>query len=119
MPLLARQNVNEDPDPRKRPSPDDPFAGMWFMPMLALAGVCLLFILYRRAAAIKYVVANQLKTWSGEGQIRLSEDEGPSAQSFVVNDEHEREDDDVVTPSPIRSPQPDHPSNTARDRPVA
>ncbi|KIO19034.1 hypothetical protein M407DRAFT_152968 [Tulasnella calospora MUT 4182] len=127
MPLLTRQNANEgdalptgEPDPRKSPHPDDPFAGMWFMPMLALAGVCLLFILYRRAASIKYVVANQfpvrLKTWSGEGQIRLSEDEGPSAQSFVVNDEHEREDDDVVTPSPLRSPQPDHPSNLALDR---
>ncbi|KAG8952128.1 hypothetical protein FRC04_005128 [Tulasnella sp. 424] len=141
MPLLTHRNANEvfralkrikplllsywlinnetDPDPRKSPHPDDPFAGMWFMPMLALAGVCLLFILYRRAASIKYVVANQLKTWSGEGQIRLSEDEGPSAQSFVVNDDHEREDDDVVTPpqpSPLRSPQPNQQPTLARDR---
>lgn len=61
----------------------------------------------------------RLKTWSGEGQIRLSEDEGPSAQSFVVNDEHDREDDDVVTPpqpSPLRSPQPNQQPNLARDR---
>ncbi|KAG8843203.1 hypothetical protein FRB96_004230 [Tulasnella sp. 330] len=75
--------------------------------------LCLLFILYRRAASIKHVIGTRLKEWTGqEGGVRLSEDNGPSAQSFVVNDHLEDEDDDVVklTPPGRRSPQP--PGNT-------
>ncbi|KAG8980237.1 hypothetical protein FRB93_009325 [Tulasnella sp. JGI-2019a] len=103
-----RSNLTSaDPDPRKSPHPDGGFMGLTLAPLLALAVLCLLFILYRRAASIKYIIGTRLNEWTGqEGQVRLSEDNGPSAQSFVVNDQLEDEDDDVVTPLGKRSPQP-------------
>jgi len=91
--------------PRKSPHPDDPFAGMLFIPILALASVCLLFVLYRRASSLRYVVGNQLKTWTNrEGRIRLSEDDGPSAQSFVVNDPPNLVDEEDIA-APFQKPQ--------------
>ena len=45
--------------PRQRPHPDENFTGMVFIPLLAFACVCLVFVLYRRAEAIKHIVATQ------------------------------------------------------------
>jgi hypothetical protein len=45
--------------PRQRPHPDENFTGMVFIPLLAFACVCLVFVLYRRAEAIKHIFATQ------------------------------------------------------------
>ncbi|KAF8841878.1 hypothetical protein BDN67DRAFT_481184 [Paxillus ammoniavirescens] len=50
--------------------------------------LCLLYILWRRASRIRAVVSHQLKTWTTqEGQIRLSEDDGPPATEFLADDD--------------------------------
>ncbi|KAF8551566.1 hypothetical protein OG21DRAFT_261965 [Imleria badia] len=59
--------------------------------VLILATTCtlgLLYILWRRASSLRAVVSHQLKTWTTqEGQIRLSEDDGPAATEFLADDE--------------------------------
>ncbi|OAX40981.1 hypothetical protein K503DRAFT_671875, partial [Rhizopogon vinicolor AM-OR11-026] len=57
--------------------------------------LCLLYLLWRRASALRAVVSHQLKTWTRtEGQIRLSEDDGPSAAEFLADEDDE--DDGTV-----------------------
>ncbi|KAG1725786.1 uncharacterized protein EDB91DRAFT_81431 [Suillus paluster] len=52
--------------------------------------LCLLYLLWRRASALRAVVSHQLQTWTTtEGQIRLSEDDGPSATEFLVDADDE------------------------------
>ncbi|KAG1859646.1 hypothetical protein F4604DRAFT_1535252, partial [Suillus subluteus] len=56
--------------------------------------LCLLYLLWRRASALRAVVSHQLQTWTRtEGQIRLSEDDGPSAVEFLTD----ADDEDVET----------------------
>ncbi|KAI9571940.1 hypothetical protein HD554DRAFT_2070462 [Boletus coccyginus] len=59
--------------------------------LLILATTCtlgLLYLLWRRASSLRAVVSHQLKTWTTqEGQIRLSEDDGPAATEFLTDEE--------------------------------
>ncbi|KAG6905842.1 hypothetical protein DXG01_000417 [Tephrocybe rancida] len=73
------------------------------MPLIVLfttCMMCVLFILWRRADALRSVVAHQLKTISTpEGRIRLSVDDGPPAREFIDDDE-DAEYDDAHEPLP-------------------
>lgn len=53
--------------------------------MVTIAVLCFLFILYRRAAAIRQVIAVKLRSIRGEGAVRLSVD-GPSSMEFLADD---------------------------------
>jgi len=70
--------------------------------LFCLCTLCVIFLIYRKADSLKRVVSHQLKTFSErEGQIRLSEDGGPPARSFIEDDEEDEnsdddEDDDVL-----------------------
>jgi len=76
--------------------------------LLTTCTLCALFILWRRADAFRRVVSHQLKTFSrSEGQIRLSEDDGPPANEFLADDfdednEHLRDSDDEPLTEHIR-----------------
>ncbi|KDQ23906.1 hypothetical protein PLEOSDRAFT_1016441, partial [Pleurotus ostreatus PC15] len=66
------------------------------MPMIFLfttCTLCALFLLWRRAETLRNIVSQALQcTWSNsEGNIRLSEDDGPSSREFLDNDD----DDDA------------------------
>ncbi|EJD04891.1 uncharacterized protein FOMMEDRAFT_139560 [Fomitiporia mediterranea MF3/22] len=80
-------------EPNKSPKPQ-PIGNEAFILLFTLCTLCALFILWRRANSIRTVVAHQLKTWtSTEGRIRLSEDDGPPARSFVEDDADDDADD--------------------------
>ncbi|KAJ7746326.1 hypothetical protein B0H16DRAFT_1557056 [Mycena metata] len=76
-------------EPKESPKPQ-PMGGN--MPMIFLfttCTLCLLFILWRRASALRSVISHQLKTIAhsqSEGAIRLSEDDGPPAREFLEDD---------------------------------
>ncbi|THH12427.1 hypothetical protein EW146_g7708 [Bondarzewia mesenterica] len=84
-------------EPRKSPKPQ-PIGNLPFLLLFTTATICILFILWRRADALRVVVSHQLKTWSRrEGNIRLSEDDGPPANSFLedeYDDDNDRLDDE-------------------------
>ncbi|KAF7321122.1 hypothetical protein HMN09_00200100 [Mycena chlorophos] len=74
-------------EPKPSPKPQ-PMGGN--MPMIFLfttCTLCFLFILWRRASALRAVISHQLKTMaSTSGAIRLSEDGGPPASAFLEDD---------------------------------
>ncbi|KAH8988363.1 hypothetical protein EDB92DRAFT_1032914 [Lactarius akahatsu] len=74
-----------------RPAPKpQPIGSFPFLFLCTTATACLLFVIWRRSEMLRTVVAHQLKTWTRqEGAVRLSEDDGPPAHSFL------EEDDDV------------------------
>ncbi|TDL26819.1 hypothetical protein BD410DRAFT_782895 [Rickenella mellea] len=77
-------------EPRESPKPQ-PIGYFPLVSLVTICTLCALFILWRRASSLRSVVAHRLKAWRGtEGRIRLSEDDGPPARSFV---EDEAEDD--------------------------
>ncbi|KAJ6578789.1 hypothetical protein DFH09DRAFT_1448972 [Mycena vulgaris] len=94
-------------EPKESPKPQ-PMGGN--MPMIFLfttCTLCLLFILWRRASALRSVISHQLKTITHSqtgGAIRLSEDDGPPAREFLEDDydeDHEGLDmDDGDIPLP-------------------
>ncbi len=49
----------KDPDPRKSPHPDGAFFTLAIAPAIALFVLLLLFVLYRRADAITYVIGTR------------------------------------------------------------
>ncbi|KAJ6625988.1 hypothetical protein B0H10DRAFT_1999802 [Mycena sp. CBHHK59/15] len=75
--------------PKESPKPQ-PMGGN--MPMIFLFTTCTLcgiFLLWRRASALRSVISHQLKTIARlepEGAIRLSEDDGPPAREFLEDD---------------------------------
>ncbi|KAF7297370.1 hypothetical protein MIND_00970500 [Mycena indigotica] len=73
-------------EPKPSPKPQ-PMGGN--MPMIFLfttCTLCFLFILWRRASALRSVISHQLKTLTNSsGAIRLSED-GPPASAFLEDD---------------------------------
>ncbi|KAJ7146213.1 hypothetical protein C8R44DRAFT_9469 [Mycena epipterygia] len=91
--------------PKQSPKPQ-PMGGN--MPMIFLfttCTLCFLFILWRRASALRSVISHQLKTITRtEGAIRLSQDDGPPAREFLEDDydeDHEglnMDDHDVSLP---------------------
>ncbi|KAJ7153459.1 hypothetical protein C8R43DRAFT_829847, partial [Mycena crocata] len=75
-------------EPKQSPKPQ-PMGGN--MPMIFLfttCTLCFLFIIWRRASALRSVISHQLKTIAQptEGAIRLSEDDGPPAREFLEDD---------------------------------
>jgi len=87
------------PPGEARPAPKpQPIGSFPFILLCTTATVCLLFVIWRRADTLRTVVAHQLKTWTRqEGAVRLSEDDGPPAHSFLEEedvDEQEEEDDE-------------------------
>ncbi|KAI5120246.1 hypothetical protein M0805_007550 [Coniferiporia weirii] len=83
-------------EPKDSPKPQ-PIGNSPFIFLFTVCTLCVLFILWRRANSLRSVVAHQLKTWThGGGRIRLSEDDGPPARSFVEDDEDEDEDSELL-----------------------
>ncbi|TFY65297.1 hypothetical protein EVG20_g5647 [Dentipellis fragilis] len=79
-------------EPRESPKPQ-PLGHFPSVLFFTTATICLLFVLWRRANALRTVVSHQLKTWSRrEGNIRLSIDDGPPAHSFL-EDEYDVDND--------------------------
>ncbi|KAF9054065.1 hypothetical protein BJ165DRAFT_1307864, partial [Panaeolus papilionaceus] len=75
-------------EPRESPKPE-PIGSSLLLFLFTIGTLCLLFILWRRASALRRVVSHQLKTLRGEpseGQIRLSTDDGPPANEFLHDD---------------------------------
>ncbi|KAJ7092469.1 hypothetical protein B0H15DRAFT_834045 [Mycena belliarum] len=99
-------------EPKESPKPQ-PIGGN--MPMIFLATactLCFLFILWRRASALRSVISHQLKTIThpNEGAIRLSEDDGPPAREFLEDDYDEDNeglnmDDHAAPPIPGQQAQ--------------
>ncbi|KAG2143991.1 hypothetical protein BD769DRAFT_1420902 [Suillus cothurnatus] len=76
-----------EPHEGNKPQPLGNF-GLIFI--LTTCMLCLLYLLWRRASALRTVVSHQLQTWTRtEGQIRLSEDDGPSATEFLTDADDE------------------------------
>jgi len=77
------------PPGEARPSPKpQPIGSFPFLLLFTTATVCVLFIIWRRSEMVRTVVVHQLKTWTRqEGAVRLSEDDGPPAHSFLGDDE--------------------------------
>ncbi|KAJ7607357.1 hypothetical protein FB45DRAFT_948144 [Roridomyces roridus] len=73
--------------PKESPKPQ-PMGGNIPVIFLVTTGtIVLLFVLWRRAAALRSVISHQLKTITRtEGAIRLSEDDGPPAREFLEDD---------------------------------
>ncbi|KAJ3756638.1 hypothetical protein F5880DRAFT_1453587, partial [Lentinula raphanica] len=74
-------------EPKTSPKPQ-PIGNITLMVLLTTCTCCALFILWRRAEAFRAVISHQLKTITrSEGQIRLSQDDGPPAHEFLEDDE--------------------------------
>jgi len=119
-------------EPKQGEKPQ-PIGSFLFITLFLVCGLCIVYILWRRASSLKTVVSHQLKTWTGqEGRIRLSIDDGPPAREFLDDNDDDAhgaedvgEDDDeplaqraarlasakglpavVVTPPPHRADSP-------------
>ncbi|KAH9957525.1 hypothetical protein BC827DRAFT_654897 [Russula dissimulans] len=81
------------PPGEARPAPKpQPIGSFPFLIIFTTATACILFIIWRRSEMLRTVVAHQLKTWTRqEGAVRLSEDDGPPAHSFLGDDEDQEE----------------------------
>ncbi|TBU42708.1 hypothetical protein BD309DRAFT_156452 [Dichomitus squalens] len=81
---MAVIHTRADPRPSTKEEPLGSFPIIFLFTTCTLCG---LFLLWRRASAIRTVVAHRLETWNqGEGRIRLSVDDGPSAREFLDDD---------------------------------
>ncbi|KAJ2930486.1 hypothetical protein H1R20_g6603, partial [Candolleomyces eurysporus] len=89
-------------EPKTSPKPE-PIGNYPFVILVTTCTLCLLFILWRRAHGLRRVVSQRLglKTLSGssaseEGQIRLSEDDGPSSTSFLTPDDYDDDNEHLT-----------------------
>ncbi|KAJ7730248.1 hypothetical protein DFH07DRAFT_756365, partial [Mycena maculata] len=74
-------------EPKESPKPQPMGGNMPMIFLVTTCTLCFLFILWRRASALRSVISHQLKTISHpEGAIRLSEDDGPPAHDFLEDD---------------------------------
>ncbi|ETW79993.1 hypothetical protein HETIRDRAFT_243886, partial [Heterobasidion irregulare TC 32-1] len=81
-------------EPRQSPKPQ-PLGNFPSLLLFTTVTVCILFVLWRRADSLRVVVSHQLKTWRRrEGNIRLSEDDGPPAHTFL-EDEYDDDNDRI------------------------
>ncbi|KAI0043423.1 hypothetical protein FA95DRAFT_404516 [Auriscalpium vulgare] len=89
------------PPGEARPAPKpQPIGSFPFILLFTTTTLCVLFIIWRRVDSLRAVVVYQLKTWTRqEGTIRLSEDDGPPARSFL-EDEYD-EDNDGLNDEPL------------------
>ncbi|EDR07010.1 uncharacterized protein LACBIDRAFT_299239 [Laccaria bicolor S238N-H82] len=74
-------------EPKESPKPQ-PIGNMPIIFLFTACTLCALFILWRRADALRRVVSHSLKTITSrnDGRIRLSEDDGPPAHEFLEDD---------------------------------
>ncbi|KII90066.1 hypothetical protein PLICRDRAFT_53172 [Plicaturopsis crispa FD-325 SS-3] len=73
-------------EPRPAPKPQ-PIGNIPVILLFTTCTLCAIFLLWRRAHALRTVVSHQLKNWTQpEGRVRLSEDDGPPAQEFLEDD---------------------------------
>ncbi|KAM5532518.1 hypothetical protein V8D89_013805 [Ganoderma adspersum] len=81
MPILT---VRADP---RQGTKEEPLGNFPLILLFTTCTLCALFLLWRRASALRTVFAHQLQTWNqGEGRIRLSTDDGPAAHEFLDDD---------------------------------
>ncbi|KAJ7203658.1 hypothetical protein GGX14DRAFT_461715 [Mycena pura] len=74
-------------EPKQSPKPQPMGGNMPMIFLVTMCTLCFLFILWRRASALRSVITHQLKTIThSEGAIRLSEDDGPPARAFLEDD---------------------------------
>ncbi|KAF8624049.1 hypothetical protein AX15_006067 [Amanita polypyramis BW_CC] len=60
--------------------------------LFTICTLCIIFLIWRKSDSLKRVMSHQLKTLSEpEGRIRLSEDDGPPARSFIEDDLEEED----------------------------
>ncbi|KAF9074378.1 hypothetical protein BDP27DRAFT_1416261 [Rhodocollybia butyracea] len=96
-------------EPKTSPKPQ-PIGDISLIILFTTCTCCILFILWRRADAFKAVISHQLKTITRrEGQIRLSQDDGPPAHDFIEDDDEGSDAAEVpvsesVGPLPERHP---------------
>ncbi|KAI0263215.1 hypothetical protein BC834DRAFT_827914, partial [Gloeopeniophorella convolvens] len=73
-----------------------PIGSFPFLLLFTTATLCALFVIWRRSDRLRTVVAHQLKTWTRqEGAVRLSEDDGPSASSFLEDEDLDDDSDEL------------------------
>ncbi|KAK2460455.1 hypothetical protein APHAL10511_007620 [Amanita phalloides] len=90
-------------DPRQSPKPE-PIGNLTMILLFTTCAMCIIFLIWRKADSLRSVVSHQLKTFSEpEGRIRLSEDDGPPAHSFIDDDP---EEDNSAMPDITRLPHP-------------
>ncbi|OSD00069.1 hypothetical protein PYCCODRAFT_1371975, partial [Trametes coccinea BRFM310] len=86
---------SSEPRPSTKPQP---IGNSPFVFLVTTCMLCAVFLLWRRASQLRSVVAHQLQGLpGGDGRIRLSMDEGPSAREFLdddYDDDNERLGDD-------------------------
>ncbi|KAG7087752.1 hypothetical protein E1B28_013693 [Marasmius oreades] len=101
-------------EPKESQKPQPP-GSMALVALVTACTVCGLFILWRRADAVRAVVSHRLKTLRRpEGRIRLSEDDGLPAHEPIHDDADEDELDDSDDEPLTERPSPkDSPSATA------
>ncbi|KAJ7854723.1 hypothetical protein B0H14DRAFT_2756067 [Mycena olivaceomarginata] len=76
-------------EPKESQKPQPMGGNIPMMFLFTTCTLCFLFLLWRRAGALRSVISHQLKTISNsraEGAIRLSEDDGPPAREFLEDD---------------------------------
>ncbi|KIM81970.1 hypothetical protein PILCRDRAFT_820855 [Piloderma croceum F 1598] len=80
-------------EPRKSPKPQ-PIGNIPIILLFTICTLCILFIFWRRADALRSAVSHQLKLLTKrEGTIRLSIDDGPSSAEFLGDDDHDDHDE--------------------------
>ncbi|KAL1746589.1 hypothetical protein HDZ31DRAFT_3535, partial [Schizophyllum fasciatum] len=86
-------------EPKEVPSKPQPIGNIPLIFLFTLCGFCICFILWRRADSLRRVVSHQLKALTGrpDGQIRLSEGDGPTVEEFIVDDEDEEDNTELTT----------------------
>uniref|UniRef100_A0A0W0FML3 Uncharacterized protein n=2 Tax=Moniliophthora roreri TaxID=221103 RepID=A0A0W0FML3_MONRR len=109
MPMVA-----VPPGEPKSSSKPQPIGNMPIIILFTTCTMCALFILWRRADALRSVISHQLKVIrQPEGRIRLSEDNGPPAHEFLQDDGDEDAveleddiDDEPLTERPPKALKP-------------
>ncbi|KAK7688662.1 hypothetical protein QCA50_008200 [Cerrena zonata] len=87
-------------EPKESPKPE-PIGNTPILILFTVCTLCAIFLLWRRASAIKAVVGHQLKTWSKRGgTIRLSMDDGPTAREFLDGD-YDDDNADIADDEPL------------------
>ncbi|KAE9396235.1 hypothetical protein BT96DRAFT_922288 [Gymnopus androsaceus JB14] len=94
-------------EPKTSPKPQ-PIGSIPLIILFTTCTCCVLFLLWRRADAFRAAISHQLKTITrSNGQIRLSEDDGPPSHEFLEDDGEdalELDTDDVRALSRQSSP---------------
>ncbi|KAH9851311.1 hypothetical protein C2E23DRAFT_860755 [Lenzites betulinus] len=84
VPTMPVLQVAGEPRPSTKP---EPLGNAPLVILFTTCTLCALFLLWRRAHALRSVVAHPLRSWpQTDGRIRLSLDEGPSAREFLDDD---------------------------------